>query len=46
MKSAIRRCVVALGCATLMIPLVSAAEQPGKVTSSYAPVDIPRTSRA
>jgi cytochrome c peroxidase len=43
MKSAIRRCVAALGCATLMIPLASAAEQqPGKVTSSYAPVDIPQ----
>jgi cytochrome c peroxidase len=42
MKSAIRRCVAALGCATLMIPLVSAAAQPGKVTSSYAPVDIPQ----
>jgi len=42
MKSAIRRCVAALGCATLVIPLVFAAEQPGKVISSYAPVDIPQ----
>ncbi len=40
MKTAIRRWVAALGCATLVIPLVSAAEQTGKVTSSYAPVDI------
>lgn len=40
-KTAIRRCgVTALGCTLLMIPLAFAADQPGKVASSYMPVDI------
>jgi cytochrome c peroxidase len=40
-KTAVRRCsVTLLGCALVGIPLVFAADPPGKVASSYMPVDI------